>query len=81
MTRETKRRTEIWTLRSEIWPDFAKSGICPKSEIWTYLLISKGLMPPIQISARVFRNLIRNLDFHNNFNSFRKISDFGKSPP
>ena len=66
---------------SEIWPDFAKSGICNLAAIWIFTLFFNGLMDSFQISDGHLRNLIRNLDYLNEFRGFRQIPDFGKSTP
>ena len=73
--------SEIWRPNSEIWPDFAKSEILPKSGIWLFPFCFKGLEGPFQISEGYFRNLLRNLDLPNNISDLRQISDFRKVPP
>lgn len=74
-------QSEIWRVESEIWPDFAKSGICNLAEIWIFFHDFIGLIGKIQISEGVIRNLIRNLDFAIQINALRQIPDFGISPP
>jgi len=73
--------SEIWPQSSEIWPDFAKSGILAKSGIWLFPFGFRGLEGPFQISEGSFRNLLRNLDLPNTISVLRQISDFGKVPP
>jgi len=73
--------SEIWHLKSEIWPDFPKSEILSKSGIWLFLFSVRHLSAQLQISDGGIRNLIRNLDYPFNINSFCQIPDFGKSTP
>ena len=72
---------EIWSPKSEIWPDFPKSEILMKSEIWIFLFLINDLMGQIQISGAPIRNLNRNLDLPNEIMDFCQISDFRKSTP
>lgn len=71
----------IWRLKSEIWPDFAKSEILPKSGIWLFSFYYSDLRALFQISEGRFRNLLRNLDFVCKFNTVRQIPDFKISTP
>ena len=73
--------TAIWRLKSEIWPDFAKSEILPKSGIWLFSFDFNVLSALFQISEGSFRNLLRNLDFVNKFSGLRQIPDFEISTP
>ena len=73
--------SEIWTRKSEIWPDFAKSGICAQSEIWVFCHLFNDLAHLFQISDGLIRNLTRNLDFLNEIMRFCQIPDFGKGTP
>jgi hypothetical protein len=77
----SQRRSEIWAPLSEIWPDFAKSAVLPKSGIWVFLFEYNGLCVSVQISEGCARNLVHNLDFVSKFNDLCQISDFGKSTP
>ena len=81
MTNPLKMPCQIWTVRSQIWPDFAKSEICPKSEIWLFTLDFNDLMRRFQIWLGCLPNLNPNLDFANDFRDFCQISDLAKSPP
>ena len=81
MTNPLKMPCQIWTVRSQIWPDFAKSEICPKSEIWLFALDFNDLMGRFQIWLGCLPNLNPNLDFSNYFKDFCQISDLAKSPP
>jgi len=73
--------SKIWGPCSEIWPDFAKSGACAKSEIWFFLLSFNALKVPCQISEGGLRNLLRNLEILNEISVLCQISDFRKIPP
>ncbi len=73
--------SEIWTPKSEIWPDFAKSEICAQSGIWIFRQFFNGLARPFQISGGFIRNLPRNLDFLNEIKRLCQIPDFGKGTP
>ncbi|WP_435404861.1 hypothetical protein [Mesobacterium hydrothermale] len=73
--------SEIWTRKSEIWPDFAKSEICAQSGIWVFCRFFNGLTGLRQISDGLIRNLTRNLDFLNEIMRFCQIPDFGKGTP
>jgi len=72
--------SEIWMQNPEIWPDFAKSEILPKSGIWFFPFGFRGLEGPFQISEGCFRNLLRNLDLSNKISDLCQISDFRKAP-
>jgi hypothetical protein len=73
--------SKIWSPCSEIWPDFAKSGSCAKSEIWLFLLSFNGLGRCFQISDGGLQNLLRNLEILNEISDLCQISDFRKSTP
>ena len=60
-------------------PDFAKSAQPPKSGIWLLPGRFNDLEGAFQISEATFRNLLRNLESTNNYNSLKQISDFGFS--
>ena len=81
MSSAAPMRSEIWRPGPEIWPDFAKSEILPKSVIWLFCCNFRDLMSQIQISEGALRNLIRNLDFSSKISDLRQISDFGESTP
>ena len=81
MINPPKMSCQIWTVRSQIWPDFAKSEICSKSEIWHFALDFNDLMRRFQIWLGCLPNLNPNLNFTNEFRDFCQISDLAKSPP
>ena len=81
MTGLPKMASQIWTIRSPIWPDFAKSEICQKSEICNFAHDFIGLTGQIQIGLGVMPNLNTNLDFSNNFSELCQISDLSLSTP
>jgi len=81
MNSASSNQPEIWRAHSEIWPDFAKSAVLPKSEIWVFPFECNGLCISVQISEGCSRNLVRNLDFVSKFNNLRQISEFGKGTP
>ena len=60
-------------------PDLAKSAQIPKSGIWLFPSRFNDLESNFQISEATFRNLLRNLESTNNYNSLEQISDFGFS--
>lgn len=81
MTGQPKMASQIWTIRSQIWPDFAKSEICQKSEIWNFSHDFIELTGQIQICLGVMPNLNTNLDFANSFSELCQISDLSLSTP
>ncbi len=73
--------SQIWPIWSQIWPDFAKSEILDKSEIWKFQREFNGLKGRIQIWHDPLTNLKTNLDYINDFSSFRQIPDLSESTP
>ena len=72
---------KIWGLRCQIWPDFAKSEICYKSEIWLLSLIFNGLTGEVQIWLAALPNLETGLDYQRDSSGLCQISDLAPSTP
>ena len=81
MTGPPKMASQIWTIQSQIWPDFAKSETCQKSEIWNLRYDFRWLAGQIQICLGIMPNLRTNLDFVNIFSDLCQIPDLSLSTP
>jgi hypothetical protein len=81
MTISLRTTCKIWTTWSQIWTFQAKFELFHKFEIWLFTSGFNGLKGQLQISQGVPPNLMRNLKYTNDFNTFYQISNFKKSTP
>ena len=81
MTISLRTTCEIWTTWSQIWTFQAKFELFHKFEIWLFASGFNALKGRFQISQGVPPNLMRNLKYTNDFNTFSQISNFKKSTP
>jgi hypothetical protein len=81
MTISLRSTCEIWTTWSQIWTFQAKFELFNNFEIWLFTYGFNVLKGQFQISLGVRPNLMRNLKYTNDFNTFCQISNFKKSTP
>jgi hypothetical protein len=71
---------KIWTTWSQIWTFQAKFELLHKFEIWLFTSGFNVLKGQFQISLWASPNLMGNLKYANDFNTFCQISNFKKVP-